>query len=112
MAGCLEEAHIGINGLKSLIGMRAAQEVQILQEAPAGKINLHMGGPWLPASGGVLTMEKEHGPLGPNLSPSIYGLWNLELNHLEPQFPLLRNGHHDLYLTRLACRASETMQVR
>lgn len=48
MAGCLEEAHIGINGLKSLIGMRAAQEVQILQEAPAGKINLHMGGPWLP----------------------------------------------------------------
>lgn len=65
-----------------------------------------------PASGGVLTMDKEHGPLGPNLSPSIYGLCNLELNHSEPQFPLLRNGHHDLYLTRLACRASETMQAR
>lgn len=65
-------------------------------------------------SGSAMTGEKEHRPLNPRqIFPLAYGLCGLGqgLNHSKPQFPPLKNEHSDIYLTRLVCRASETMQL-
>lgn len=49
-----------------------------------------------------------------NLFPHTNGLCDLGqgLNLSEPQFPFLKNGHNDIYFTRLVWGASEAMQVR